>query len=114
MCTRNALPLPAILTAQRTYEVVYCQAGKGSTPCVADASWGVTAFSFILSVLFFYRSILPTTRAQTFVAAVAVVDTCRLACRVARAYTARVEGGASVHEADAGSEPVGLLDCFIG
>lgn len=47
-------------------------------------------------------------------AAVAVIDVYRLACRVARAYAARVEGGASVHQADAGSEPVGLLDCFIG
>lgn len=34
--------------------------------------------------------------------------------RVARAYVTRVEGGAAVEEADAGSEPVGLLDCFIG
>eukprot|EP00904_Undaria_pinnatifida_P005418 jgi/Undpi1/2005/HiC_scaffold_12.g05392.m1 len=38
----------------------------------------------------------------------------RLALRVARAYVMRVEGGAKVEEADAGSEPVGLLDCFIG
>ena len=38
----------------------------------------------------------------------------RIACRVARAYAARVEGGATVEQADAGSEPVGLLDCFIG
>lgn len=38
----------------------------------------------------------------------------RVACRVARAYAARVEGGAIVEQADAGSEPIGLLDCFIG
>ena len=38
----------------------------------------------------------------------------RLALRVARAYVTRVEGGAAVEEADAGAEPVGLLDCFIG
>lgn len=44
----------------------------------------------------------------------AVIDAYRLACRVARAYAARVEGGVSVHQVDAGSEPVGLLDCFIG
>ncbi|CAN0256542.1 unnamed protein product, partial [Ectocarpus sp. 8 AP-2014] len=37
-----------------------------------------------------------------------------LAVRVARVYAARVEGGASVEQVDAGSEPVGLLNCFIG
>lgn len=38
----------------------------------------------------------------------------RLALRVARAYATSVEGGTTVEEADAGSEPVRLLDCFIG
>lgn len=38
----------------------------------------------------------------------------RLAYRVARAYAARVEGGATVEQADAGSEPIGFLDCFLG
>ncbi|CAM9876641.1 unnamed protein product [Ectocarpus sp. 12 AP-2014] len=37
-----------------------------------------------------------------------------LAVRVARVYAARVEGGASVEQVDAGSEPVRLLNCFIG
>lgn len=41
-------------------------------------------------------------------------DGYRLAHRVARAYAARVEGEATVEQADAGSEPVGLIDCFIG
>eukprot|EP00752_Nemacystus_decipiens_P012877 g11399.t1 len=41
-------------------------------------------------------------------------DDCRLAWRVASAYAARVQGRVSVEQADAGSEPVGLLDCFIG
>eukprot|EP00903_Cladosiphon_okamuranus_P017634 g16243.t1 len=41
-------------------------------------------------------------------------DDSRLACLVASAYAARVQGGASVEQADAGSEPIGLLDCFIG
>ena len=41
-------------------------------------------------------------------------ETRRLALRVARAYVTSVEGGTAVEEADAGSEPVRLLDCFIG
>lgn len=44
----------------------------------------------------------------------ATTHTIRLAYRVAFAYAERVEGGTTVVEADAGSEPIGLLDCFIG
>lgn len=44
----------------------------------------------------------------------AVTNACRLAWRVASAYAAQVQGGVSVEQVDAGSEPVGLLDCFIG
>lgn len=38
----------------------------------------------------------------------------RLALRVAQSYADRVEGGATVEQANAGSEPIRLLECFPG